>query len=170
MIDAPILSALYIPDALLERLANRDFSFVLQRYHFIVRLLHILSASAFFGAVALLDLRLMGWRTDVPAKHAAALLPFLHAAFWTAMATGLILFFYAPVQVGSHAYFAPKLIALAAGMLNVGVYNHFGLYRLTADPLPARVRLCGGLSLLCWVGVMAFSSLNAESVPKVILR
>lgn len=170
MLDAPLLSLFYIPDAWLERLANRDFSFVAQRYHFIVRALHVLSASAFFGGVAWLDLRLMGLCTKVPVRNFAPIIAFLHATFWTAMATGLFLFFYDPVHVGSHAYFAPKLIFLAAGMINVMIYNQLGFYRLTADPLPRRVRICGALSLLLWAGVMACSSLNVEGVPKVILR
>jgi hypothetical protein len=173
MIDVPLLALLRIPDAALIAMDSRAFHFALQPVHFLVRMAHILSVSAFFGGVAVFDLRLMGMRMTLPMKPLAALLmPFLYYTFWAAMLSGVLLFFYNPVHVGSHAFFTLKLLFIVAGMANAWIYQR--LYYAAAfaarDTMPRSARLAGGLSLLFWFGVMVCACLNTESVPKVVLR
>ncbi len=90
MSDTHPLWFLTIPPEILVALDYRPFHFALQPVHHLVRLLHILSISAFFGAIGLLDLRLMGLRSALPLKlfseHA---LPWLYATFGIAVVSGI---------------------------------------------------------------------------------
>jgi hypothetical protein len=65
----------------------------------------------------------------------------------------------------------PKIILIAVGLVNALLYNRFAYQdALTAEvkpPLSARV--AGLLSIAFWTGVMVFSSMNIEGVPKFIL-
>jgi hypothetical protein len=131
---------------------------------------------AFFGGIAVLDLRMMGWRTSAPLYAIADLvLPLTYVTFGIALVTGLALFFYDPVHVGSHAYFTLKLLLTALGVANAALFRrsiHFGTFS-TAGPAAApafQVRLVGALSLALWTGVLVCACLNVEGVPKVLLR
>ncbi len=173
MSDPHSLAFLRIPFETLIALDWRPYHFAVQPMHHLVRMLHILSMAAFFGAIGLLDLRLMGWRGTVPlrafADHA---LPWLHVTFGTAVVTGLALFFYAPVQVGSHAYFVPKLILIGLGMANAVLFHRTSYLRALAveGPMPASARLAGAASLAIWTAVVVCATLNVEAAPKVLLR
>src|ERR1700751_354635 len=100
------LSLLSIPTDLLVALDHRPYRFFLQPYHHLVRMLHILSVSAFFGAIVLLDMRLAGFRAVVALKDlSGAVMSWIYATFGIGVVTGVMLFFYDPVHVASHAYF-----------------------------------------------------------------
>lgn len=173
MADPSLFDAVRIPTETLIALDYRPYRFALQPYHHIVRLLHVVTMAAFFGAIALLDLRLMGWRATVPlrafAQHA---LPWLFATFALAAITGVMLFVYDPVRIGSRAYWSPKLIAIALGLANALLFHRTSyLTALAAEGAPPRsARIAGALSLALWTAAVVFSSLNVESAPKVLLR
>lgn len=184
MADPSVFDPIRIPFDYLVALDNRDFHFVFQRWHYLARMVHILSMSWFFGAVVMLDLQLIGLRRPLPASAQAAetrllldqwlagLLPSLYLSFALAMVSGVLLFLHDPVHVGAHAYFAPKLILIAAGLLNAALYHRLGLEDARHGPAspPLRTRLAGAASLLLWSGVMICAALNVEGVPKVFLR
>ena len=173
MSDSHPLLFLRIPSDVLIALADRHFQFALQPYHFLIRLVHILTAAAFFGGIVLLDLRLMGVRGTVPLKpFAEHTLPWLYVTFGVAFATGILLFFYDPVHVGSHGYFTPKLILLSLGLANAAVFHRTGYVAALAaeSSMPAQARIAGAVSFALWVGVMACACLDTEGVPKVFLR
>jgi hypothetical protein len=173
MADPHILNALRIPSEALIALDYRPLHFAMQPYHHLVRLLHVLSMGAFFGGIGLLDLRLMGVRGAVPLKaFADHVLPWLYATFAVSVVTGIGLFLYSPVQVGSHAYFTPKLILIALGVANAAVFHRTSyLHALAAEGhLPRSARWAGAMSLLFWTGVVACACLNVEAAPKVLLR
>lgn len=133
----------------------------------------MLSMAAFFGGIALLDLRLVGWRRKLPLRpFADQVLPWLYATFGFAFATGLALFFYDPVHVGSHAYFTLKLILIALGVSNAGLFRRTGyLASLTDDtPMTAHPRIVGAFSLALWTGAIVCACLNVEAAPKMLLR
>lgn len=173
MADPSLFDFLRIPAPALIALDNRTLHFALQPYHYLIRLAHVVAVGAFFGAIGLLDLRLMGWRGTVPlrsfAEHA---LPWLYATFGVAAVTGAALFAYAPVHVGSHAYFAPKLALIVLGLANAFVFHRTSYLRALAAEgvLPVGARLAGAVSLTLWAAVMVCSSLNVEAAPKVLLR
>lgn len=173
MADPSFFDPIRIPTEALIALDYRPLRFALQPYHYVVRLAHIVSMGAFFGGVALLDLRLMGWRGTVPLRaFAETALPWLYATFGFAVLTGLALFLYAPVHVGSHAYFAPKLLLIALGLGNALLFHRTSyLSALAAERTPpASARVAGAVSLVLWTAVLVCSSLNVEPAPKVLLR
>jgi hypothetical protein len=59
---------------------------------------------------------------------AAAALPWLYGTFAMAFISGLLLFFYDPVHVGSHGFFSPKLLLVLLAMANTLWFRrfHFG--------------------------------------------
>ena len=173
MADPSVFDPIRIPVQALAALDWRPYHFAVQRYHYLVRMLHIMSLSAFFGGIALLDLRLMGWRGAVPLRSFAEhVLPWLWVTFGLAIFTGMALFIYDPVRVGTHAYFTPKLIAIALGLVNAALFHRTSdVAALAAQARPPNsARLAGGFSLLCWTAAMAFACLNTEGLPKVVLR
>jgi hypothetical protein len=166
------LAGFRIPSDLLIAMDNRDLHFAMQPYHFIVRALHVLSVSAFFGGIVLLDLRLMGVRAVAPLQgFVSYTIPWLYVTFGVTLVTGVALFLYDPLHVGSHAYFTLKLLFMVLGLVNALVFHRWML----ADALKAQVamprsaKLGGAISLALWVLVMLAASLNVEGSPKVLL-
>jgi hypothetical protein len=173
MADPSVFDAVRIPANVLVALDWRPLHFAMQRYHYLVRLGHVVSMAAFYGGIALLDLRLLGVRGAVRLKpFADHVLPALYVTFAVAMVTGVALFLYAPVHVGAHAYFVPKLIAIALGLVNAAIYHRTGYLNALAaeERLPSSARIAGALSLAFWTAAVAFACLNVEPAPRVILR
>lgn len=173
MPDPHTLAFLRIPTEILVALDNRAFHFAVQPYHYVIRLAHILTMAAFFGGIGLLDLRLIGLRGTVPLKpFAEYTLPWLYGSFAVAVVTGVALFLYDPVHVGSHAYFTPKLILIALGLANAGLFHRTSYLRaLTAEGrMPMSARIAGAVSLILWIGVVVCACLNVEAAPKLLLR
>ena len=173
MADASIFDAVRMPADWLAAIDSRAYHFYFQRYHYLVRMVHILSMSAFFGGICLLDLRLMGLRVAVSLRALSQqVVTLVHSSFAVAMLTGLALFFYDPVHIGARAYMAPKLIAIGFGMLNALVFHIAGYKRMLSHEgqLSRLAKVAGMVSLLCWSLTIVFSSLNAEDMPRVFLR
>ena len=173
MADPSLFDALRIPAAALIALDNRAVHFALQPYHYVIRLVHVLAMAAFFGGIGLLDFRLIGWRGTIPLRaFAEHVLPSLYLTFAVAVVSGAALFAYDPVHVGSHAYFAPKLVLIALGLANAALFHRTSYLTALAGQaaLPLGARIAGAVSLAVWTGVVICSSLNVESVPRVLLR
>ncbi len=173
MADPSLYDALRIPSEMLIALDNRAYHFAVQPYHYLIRMSHIVSAAAFFGGIVLFDLRLAGLRSSAGLKaFASDTLSWLYITFALAMLSGLLLFLYDPVHAGSRAYFTPKMIMIVLGLINTLIYRRLAFrYALKEPPAtPPSARWAAGLSALFWLGVMVFSSMNAEGVPKLLLR
>ena len=167
------LASLRIPFEVLVALDSRVLHFYMQRFHHLIRLAHILSMAGFFGAIGLLDVRLLGFRSAIPLRaFAENVLPWLYATFGVAFVTGVALFLYDPVHVGSHAYFTPKLVFTALGIANAALFHRTSyLKALAADrAMPVAAKLAGGMSLVLWTAVIVCACLNNEAAPKVYLR
>lgn len=175
MADPHALDLLRIPSDVLVALDWRPYHFALQPYHYLVRIAHVVSMAAFFGGIAALDLRLMGWRKTLPLQpFAAQVLPWLYSTFSVAIVSGFALFFYDPVHVGSHAYFTLKLILTLLGLTNAALFRRTGHLIVFAGDGPGQIsvhaRLVGAASLAIWTGVVICACLNVEGVPKLLLR
>lgn len=173
MADPNILDPLRIPVETLAALDWRPYHFVMQRFHYLVRMLHVMAMAAFFGGIGLLDFRLMGWRSTVPLRaFAEHVLPWLWVTFAVAAGTGAALFFYDPVHVGTHAFFAPKLLAVGAGLANAAMFHRTSYVTAlaSADRMPGSARVAGAVSLACWTAAVAFACLDTEAAPRVYLR
>ncbi|GAN77558.1 hypothetical protein [Acidisphaera rubrifaciens] len=167
------LAFMRIPFDVLAAIDSRWLHYALQPVHYLIRIVHILSMAAFFGGIGLLDFRLMGWRGSIVLRSfARGVLPWLYVTFGVTVASGVLLFLYDPVAVGSHAFFVPKLILIALGLLNAVIYHQTGYLAALASErtMPLSARLAGAVSLALWVGVIVCAALNVESVPKVYLQ
>ena len=129
MADPSTFDLIRIPSEALVALDWRPFHFALQPYHYLVRMAHLVSMGAFFGGIAVLDLRMMGWRANGPLQPFADLvLPLVYVTFGIALVTGVALFFYDPVHVGSHAYFTLKLLLTLLGLANAALFRRSAHY------------------------------------------
>jgi hypothetical protein len=173
MADPSVFDFLRIPPDVLIALDNRTFHFAIQPWHYLVRIAHIISMAAFFGGIVFLDLRLMGLRSRI-AIHLLSeqFIYWIYIFLGITVVTGIPLFLYDPVHVGSHAYFAPKLILLLLALVNAALFNKMSAARPVPPDgaTPWLARVAGTLSVLLWTGVLICSSLNVEGVPKVLLR
>src|ERR1700712_5614651 len=99
MADPSLFDFMRLPTDLLIGLDDRTLHFAMQPWHYLVRLVHVVSMAAFFGAIAALDLRLMGWRVAISLRILAQfLMPVLYWSFAVSMITGIALFAYDPVH------------------------------------------------------------------------
>lgn len=177
MADPSAFDALRIPSSVLIALDWRPYHFALQPYHYLIRAAHVLTMGAFFGGIFALDLRLIGLWRQVPVRvFAEQMIPWLYLTFGVTFVSGVALFLYDPVHVGSHAYFGLKLILICVGVGNALLFRHSGyLMSLPQDPsaavlLKTRARAVGFISLALWTAVVLSACLNVEGVPKVFLR
>lgn len=164
------LAFMRLPFGLLAALDSRMLHFWMQPVHFVIRILHILSMALFFGMALVFDLGLL--RRFEAAKLrvlAEVALPSLHVNFGVTFASGLALFFYDPINVGSHGYFVPKLILIVLAMLNA-TYAHRTRYRAILRGQAVTARPIALTSVLLWTGVIVCSCLDTEAIPKVFLR
>jgi hypothetical protein len=166
------LAGFRIPSDLLIAMDNRDLHWAMQPYHFAIRALHVLSVSAFFGGIVVLDLRLMGVRATAPLQgFVEHVIPWLYLTFAVSFVTGAALFLYDPLHVGSHAYFTLKLLFMFLGLVNALAFHRWML----ADALKSKIqmprsaKIGGAISLVLWILVMLAASLNVEGTPKVLL-
>lgn len=117
-----------------------------------VNALHVLGIGLMIGAIAALDLRLMGWRRDLPLSALARLLqPVAIGGLLLAIAMGGLLFLADPTGYAGMPLFQLKLgligLAIAnALLLNLGP----GLAKATA----LRLRISGALSLGLWLSAL----------------
>jgi hypothetical protein len=112
---------------------------------------HVLGIALLIGAVAPLDLRLMGlWRRIPIATVAAVVRPVAATGLVLAIATGALLFAAGATEYGATRLFWFKMALVAAALVNVGLHGGPGI--LTAPPL--QQRLAGAASLGLWVAVL----------------
>jgi hypothetical protein len=112
---------------------------------------HVLGISLLIGAVAPLDLRLIGLRRHVPlASVAAVVRPVAATGLVLALATGALLFATGATEYAATRLFWFKLGLIALALVNVGLHGGPGI--LTAPPL--RQRLAGAASLGLWIAVL----------------
>ena len=171
MVDPSFFDAVRLPSTVLLALDNRTFHFAVQPWHYLLRMAHILSTAAFFGGIVLFDLRLIGVRSAAKLKaFSADIMPWLYTIFGIAMVSGVLLFLYDPVSVGSRTYFVPKIILIGLGLVNAALYNRFAyaLALMAEVGTPSSAKFAGVLSIAFWVGVVAFSAMNIEGVPTAV--
>jgi hypothetical protein len=126
----------------------------------IVNLFHVFGIALLFGAIFVLDLRLLGAWKSIPIKSLAKpIIPVAGAGLVLAIVSGVMI---ASVQATEYYYnpfFPIKLIALFFGILNVAALHSSAAWKAmeTADLTGAgRVRLAigGAVSLGCWITVI----------------
>jgi hypothetical protein len=121
---------------------------------------HVLAICVVVGTISIVDLRLLGYtsREKGVRRLVEQVLPFTWGAFGLALVTGFLMFSSSASTYAGNIHFRIKMGLLVLAGLNMLVF-HLIPYRsvhlwdeLTHPPL--RARICGGLSLACWIGVV----------------
>ena len=121
---------------------------------------HIVALVVFAGAVALMELRLIGaLGATAPGRLIARARPVAIGAFAALAATGFLLFSAEASHLAVNPVFRLKLVLVATALVNVGIYEFAG-HRVVATlppgaPMPRTARLAGIVSLAIWIAIAA---------------
>lgn len=123
----------------------------------IVNLTHILGVSSLFGAILVLDLRLLGlWRSVPLALIARPTVPIATIGFIVAAISGLCLISTNGSEYVGNPFLLIKFPAIFAGVLNVAVLSRVPAWKEREARAPSvaeqrRLSIFGGVSLLSWL-------------------
>ncbi len=126
----------------------------------IVNLFHVFGIALLFGAIALLDLRLLGFWKSIPINLLAK--PVLaNAAFGLILAllSGITLFSVQATEYYYNPFLYLKLSALVLGIANIAALHWSASWRAIENAEASRagrmrLALGGALSLGCWITVI----------------
>jgi hypothetical protein len=127
----------------------------------VVNLAHLLGIASLFGAVLVLDLRLLGvWRSvSLPGitKPAVAV---AGTGFVVAVLTGIALLATKATEYVDNPFLYIKLPAIALGFLNAVLVRRSEAWKQHASrelssSEQSRLALFGGISLFCWLTAMS---------------
>ena len=127
----------------------------------VVNLIHILGVAALFGAVLILDLRLLGvWRRAPLPPITTAAGPVAMAGFAIAAASGVCLLAANAVEYENNPFLLVKFSAIGLGLLNAVALRRTAAWRAHATrdlshPEARRLALMGGVSLVSWLTAVA---------------
>jgi hypothetical protein len=121
---------------------------------------HIVFLVLFAGAVAVMDVRLLGGlAATAPARLLARARAFAIAALAGMVLSGLILFSAEAGHLALNPVFQLKLALIGAGVVNIVLYELMAKREIqglaVGAAMPTRARVAGLLSLLIWVSVAA---------------
>jgi hypothetical protein len=129
-----------------------------------VEIVHIVGFAVLVGAVAMFDLRVLGFGRDLPVRLLARhLLPWSVGSMLLVLPSGLLLFAAEAPDLAANRVFLLKLALIAVAGLNALAF-HGRPYRAAerwASRAPPRARLHAVLSLLLWLAVIACGRLLA---------
>jgi hypothetical protein len=127
----------------------------------IVNLSHIVGVSLLFGAVTIVDLRLLGvWRRTPLAALADAAVPVAAVGFAIAASTGIGLLATKATEYVGNPYLYLKFPAIAVGLVNVLVLNLSPAWKARRVREPTaqerrRLAWMGAASFVCWLTAIA---------------
>ena len=121
---------------------------------------HIVSLVLLAGAVAIMDVRLMGgFAATAPTLMLARARLFAVAALAGMAVSGFLLFAAEASHIVLNPVFRLKLILISAGLANVAIYEFWARRRVEAlapgAAMPNIAKMAGLLSLATWVAVAA---------------
>lgn len=127
----------------------------------VINLTHLLGVASLFGALLILDLRLLGVWPRVPlAAVATAAEPVAQVGFVVAAVSGVCLLATNATEYAGNPFLLIKFPAIAVGVLNVVLLRRLPAWRTraTRDPTHAEARrlaFAGGVSLAAWTTAVA---------------
>jgi hypothetical protein len=133
----------------------------------IVNLSHVFGIAVLFGAVVIIDLRLIGlWRKVPLASITAAAIPVAVAGFIVAMVTGTGLLATKATEYIGNPYLLIKFAAIAIGVVNAVAFNFSPVWRAGRERELSlkenrQLAMFGGISLICWVVAVSAGRLIA---------
>jgi hypothetical protein len=127
----------------------------------VVNLVHILGVSSFFGAILVLDLRLLRvWRGVPLAAISGPTVRVAQAGFSLAMVSGICLLATKGSEYAANPFLLIKFGAIALGILNVALLHASAAWKEQArrelsGEEQMRLALFGGISLFSWLSAVA---------------
>jgi len=125
-----------------------------------IETVHVFALVTVIGAIAIMDMRLLGWRAaDVPVTTVARdTLRVTWVGFIIAAITGTMMFIGKANVYVINPYFLAKMAMLALVGLNM-LYFHFVTWKNvdqwdTAAAIPTNVKVAGLVSLIFWVVIV----------------
>ena len=120
--------------------------------------IHFIGLCLLIGTVGLFDLRMIGLVKRVPLAALHRLIPFGILGYCMNVLTGFTFLAGYPDQYIYNPAFQSKILFMAVAGLNVAVF-YLTMYRRVAaaapgDEAPLPARIAGGVSLICWIGVI----------------
>jgi hypothetical protein len=122
---------------------------------------HVVGIALLFGAIAPLDLRLIGCWRRVPVGHLArTLIPVAIVGLVLAVSTGSLLFATRPLDYIDEPLFAIKMTILCAAVLNALMLRRSPQWAIARDATSDRTapqlawRIAGIVSIVLWLGVI----------------
>jgi len=123
----------------------------------VVNLIHILGVGSLFGAVLVLDLRLLGaWKGIPLAAVTIPTVPIAVTGFCIAASSGVCLFATKATEYAGNPFLYIKFSAIALGIINAIVLNLLSAWKAhrTRDLSrreQSQLAAAGGVSLFCWL-------------------
>jgi len=125
--------------------------------------LHFLGMTLLFGALIIMDLRLLGYDKTASVLSTDSLVPVAMTGFGINLLTGIIFCFGDPYRYSVNISFQIKMFLVLLAGLN------FLYFKMKVEPLvinlgpgedtPGIAKAVGGLSLLLWLGVLSYGRL-----------
>ena len=127
----------------------------------LINLVHILGISTLFGAVLLLDLKLMGLWRSVPLQGVIRpTVPLAAVGFVLAAASGSLMFSFNTTNYHGNPFLYVKLPVIVCALVNVAITQRLSAWQRAKAGAPAEpgdnrvLAVCGALSLLTWTTVV----------------
>jgi hypothetical protein len=123
----------------------------------VVNLAHILGVASLFGAVLILDFRLLGaWKRVPVAVISAVAVPIATAGFFVAAIAGVFMISTNATDYAGNPFLLIKFPAIALALVNAAILNRQTAWRQrrTREFSPDEQRKLawmGGISLACWL-------------------
>jgi hypothetical protein len=123
----------------------------------IVNLVHVFGIALLFGAITMLDLKLLGaWRTIPAHVLARPVVPIASLGLTLALLSGVTLLSAQATEYVSNPFLYIKFVAIAFGIANVAAFHSSTVWRQiesAEDSRQGRRRLAvgGAVSMLCWM-------------------
>lgn len=132
----------------------------------IVEIVHIAGFVLLVGALALFDLRLLGFSSSTPVRALQrSLLPWAWAALLLILPSGIAMFSAHATDFAGNPAFRVKLVLLVGAAVNAFVLHNSVLRSVAAwdqhRPTPGAAKFSAALSLAVWAGVISCGRLIA---------
>jgi hypothetical protein len=125
--------------------------------------LHFMGLCTLFGAIGLLDLRLLGFARRIPLKPALRFIPIAIGGFVVNLLTGIGFFAADPFRYAVNISFQLKMLLVVLGGVNALWFEFAERRKLEALPDDVEVdfqaKLMAAASLAIWIGVIIFGRL-----------
>ncbi len=125
-----------------------------------LEVVHVLAITAVVGTIAIVDLRLLGYRSHRRGVRQLVrdVLPYTWGAFAVALVAGSLLFTSSAPKYAHNSQFQLKMLLIILAAMNMAFF-HLTIYRRVEEwderlPPPLGARIAGATSLCLWIGVI----------------